>query len=156
MTPDTASQDTERLCRLAPVIPVLVVEDVAHAAPLAKALIAGGLPVLEVTLRTPAALEVIQEMSQVEGGYVGAGTLLSKADVSAARQAGATFGVSPGATDSLLTPVKKKTCPYCPERPLRAKSCAFMNGGTVCKSFSQRRPMGVLQPLKPLAPPCHR
>ena len=110
MTPDTASQDTERLCRLAPVIPVLVVEDVAHAAPLAKALIAGGLPVLEVTLRTPAALEVIQEMSQVEGGYVGAGTLLSKADVSAARQAGATFGVSRAPQTAFFTPVKKKTC----------------------------------------------
>ena len=66
MTPSDASQQTEALCRLAPVIPVLVVDDAAHARPLAGALVAGGLPVLEVTLRTPAALDVIREMSLVE------------------------------------------------------------------------------------------
>ena len=62
-----------RFCGLAPVIPVLVVQDVAHAVPLAEALVAGGLPVLEVTLRTPAALDVIRAMAGVEGGVVGAG-----------------------------------------------------------------------------------
>ena len=80
---------------MAPVMPVLVVEDVAVARPLAEALIAGGLSVLEVTLRTPAALDVINEMAKVLGATVGAGTLLSPKDVAAARQAGAKFGVTP-------------------------------------------------------------
>ncbi|WP_417242529.1 bifunctional 4-hydroxy-2-oxoglutarate aldolase/2-dehydro-3-deoxy-phosphogluconate aldolase [Celeribacter sp.] len=102
MTPQEASQKTADVCALAPVVPVLVVNDVAHARPLAEALIAGGLPALEVTLRTPCALDVIREMAKVEGGVVGAGTLLTPADVKAAVAAGATFGVSPGATDTLL------------------------------------------------------
>ena len=70
--------------------------------PLANALVAGGLLALEVTLRTPAALEVIREMAAVQGGIVGAGTLLTPADVLAAKEAGAMFGVAPGATDVLL------------------------------------------------------
>ena len=74
MTPETASIKAEALCNLAPVIPVLVLDDVATARPLAEALVAGGLPVLEVTLRTSVALEVISEMAKVEGGVVGAGT----------------------------------------------------------------------------------
>ena len=81
MTPKDAPAYAREICGLAPVIPVLVVDDVAHAVPLAEALVAGGLPVLEVTLRTPAALEVIRAMAAVEGGVVGAGTLLTPADV---------------------------------------------------------------------------
>ena len=81
MTPQDASAYAREICGLAPVIPVIVVKDVAHAVPLAKALVAGGLPVLEVTLRTPAALDVIRAMADVEGGVVGAGTLLTPADV---------------------------------------------------------------------------
>ena len=72
---------------------MLVVHDVAHARPLAEALVAGGLPALEVTLRTPAALDVISEMANVEGGVVGAGTLLTPDDVKAAKDGGAQFGV---------------------------------------------------------------
>ena len=72
---------------------MLVVDDVAHAQPLASALVAGGLPVLEVTLRTPAALDVIREMAQVEGGITGAGTILTPQDVERALEAGARFGV---------------------------------------------------------------
>ncbi|MBU1830819.1 MAG: bifunctional 4-hydroxy-2-oxoglutarate aldolase/2-dehydro-3-deoxy-phosphogluconate aldolase [Alphaproteobacteria bacterium] len=102
MTPQEASLKAAEICALAPVVPVLVVHDVAHARPLAEALVAGGLPALEVTLRTPVALDVIREMAKVEGGVVGAGTLLTPADVTAAIAAGATFGVSPGATDRLL------------------------------------------------------
>ena len=79
MTPHHASDATLTLCRMAPVIPVLVIRDPAHAAPLARALVAGGLPVLEVTLRTPAALEVITEMARIPGAMVGAGTVLSPA-----------------------------------------------------------------------------
>ena len=102
MTPLSASQAARKICEMAPVVPVLVVDDAAQAQPLAAALVAGGLPALEVTLRTPAALEVIAEMAKVEGGIVGAGTLLTPEDVIAAKEAGAVFGVSPGATDRLL------------------------------------------------------
>lgn len=90
------------VCRLAPVIPVLVVEDAAHAVPLGEALVAGGLRALEVTLRTPAALEAIRAMAGVPGAVVGAGTLLSPEDVRAAVAAGARFGVSPGLSEAVL------------------------------------------------------
>lgn len=102
MTPSEQSAAARKVCELAPIVPVIVVKDVAHAVPLAKALIAGGLPALEVTLRTPCALDAIRAMADVEGGVVGAGTLLTPADVKAAKAAGAKFGVSPGATDRLV------------------------------------------------------
>ena len=79
--------------------------------PLAKALVAGGLPVLEVTLRTPAALEVIRAMAEVEGGVVGAGTLLTPEDVRDAKAAGARFGVSPGITDALVEACEAEDLP---------------------------------------------
>ena len=75
MTPQDASKRAAEICALAPVIPVLVLDDLAHAKPLAQALVKGGLPVLEVTLRTPVALDVIRAMAEVPGGVVGAGTV---------------------------------------------------------------------------------
>lgn len=95
------SRGIDAIMGLAPVIPVLVVEDARTARPLAEALVAGGLPVLEVTLRTPAALDVIGEMRSVEGAVVGAGTVLDPAQLDAALSAGAEFIVSPGLTDEL-------------------------------------------------------
>ncbi|MBT2186083.1 bifunctional 4-hydroxy-2-oxoglutarate aldolase/2-dehydro-3-deoxy-phosphogluconate aldolase [Sphingobium nicotianae] len=86
---------------LAPVVPVLIVENVADAVPLAQALVAGGLPALEVTMRTPAALEVMREMAQVPGAVVGAGTVLNPAQLDQALEAGAKFIVSPGLTEPL-------------------------------------------------------
>jgi 2-dehydro-3-deoxyphosphogluconate aldolase / (4S)-4-hydroxy-2-oxoglutarate aldolase len=111
MTPQDASAYAREICGLAPVIPVIVVHDVAHARPLAEALVAGGLPVLEVTLRTPVALEVIRAMAEVPGGVVGAGTLLTPADVKAAKAAGALFGVSPGITDELVAACEAEELP---------------------------------------------
>ena len=91
----------EDIMRMAPVIPVLVIEDAAHAAPVARALVQGGLPALEVTLRTPAALDAIREMKQVDGAVVGAGTVLNPRDLDKALKAGAEFIVSPGLTKKL-------------------------------------------------------
>ena len=91
----------EQIMTMAPVIPVLVIEHAAHAAPIAEALVAGGLPVLEVTLRTPCALDAIREMRRVPGAVVGAGTVLCPADLDAALEAGAAFIVSPGLTEPL-------------------------------------------------------
>jgi 2-dehydro-3-deoxyphosphogluconate aldolase / (4S)-4-hydroxy-2-oxoglutarate aldolase len=102
MTPQDQSAATRAIAARAPIIPVLVLDDAASARALAMALVAGGLPALEVTLRTPAALDAIRAMADVPGGIVGAGTLLTPQDIRAAKEAGAKFGVSPGATPRLI------------------------------------------------------
>lgn len=104
----------DSIMRLAPVIPVLVIDDAAHARPIAEALVAGGLRVLEVTLRTPAALEVIAEMRRVDGAVVGAGTVLGEAQLNAAIGAGASFIVAPGLTDGLTRAAIERGIPYLP------------------------------------------
>ncbi len=114
MDPYQASKETERICRLAPVIPVLVVHDSVIAKPLAEALISGGLPVLEVTLRTQSALKVISEMAKVPGGVVGAGTITKSIDVKDAINAGANFAVSPGSTDDILETCAQQNLPILP------------------------------------------
>lgn len=101
------------LCK-APVIPVLVIEDAAHAAPIAEALVKGGLPVLEVTLRTAAALDVIREMKQIPGAIVGAGTVLNEFALDDALAAGSEFIVSPGLTDSLAKAAIAADVPFLP------------------------------------------
>jgi 2-dehydro-3-deoxyphosphogluconate aldolase/(4S)-4-hydroxy-2-oxoglutarate aldolase len=103
------------ICRLAPVIPVLVVDDLAAAGPLARALSAGGLKALEITLRTPVALDAIRAMiDAAPDAVVGAGTLLTPQDVRNAKAAGAAFGVSPGATDRLLDAAEDAGLPMLP------------------------------------------
>lgn len=94
-------RDLDSIMRAAPVIPVLVIERVDDAVPVAEALVAGGLPVLEVTLRTDAALDAIRAMKQVPGAIVGAGTVLNPAQFEAAVEAGSEFVVSPGLTEAL-------------------------------------------------------
>jgi len=98
----------------APVIPILVIDRVADAAPIAEALVAGGLPVFEVTLRTPAALETIREMAKVPGARVGAGTVLDPAQLDAALAAGARFIVSPGLTEPLGRAAAAAGVPFLP------------------------------------------
>ncbi|AXQ29396.1 bifunctional 4-hydroxy-2-oxoglutarate aldolase/2-dehydro-3-deoxy-phosphogluconate aldolase [Solimonas sp. K1W22B-7] len=103
------------LLQLGPVMPVLVIEDAALAVPLARALVDGGLYALEVTLRTPAALAAIRAIAaEVPDAVVGAGTLLTPADVASAREAGARFGVSPGATAELLAAGRLEGWPFLP------------------------------------------
>jgi 2-dehydro-3-deoxyphosphogluconate aldolase/(4S)-4-hydroxy-2-oxoglutarate aldolase len=107
-------RDIGSIMRTSPVIPVLVIEDAAHARPIAEALVAGGLLVLEVTLRTAAALEVIQEMKAVEGAIVGAGTVLNPADLRAAIDVGSEFIVSPGLTEPLGRAAVESAVPFLP------------------------------------------
>ncbi|KEP69225.1 keto-deoxy-phosphogluconate aldolase [Thioclava dalianensis] len=114
MTPSEQSAAARKVCALAPIVPVIVVREVAHARPLAEALVKGGLPALEVTLRTPCALDAIRAMADVDGGMVGAGTLLTPADVKAAKAAGAKFGVSPGATERLVKACEDEGLPLLP------------------------------------------
>jgi 2-dehydro-3-deoxyphosphogluconate aldolase/(4S)-4-hydroxy-2-oxoglutarate aldolase len=136
MTPKDASSYAREICGLAPVIPVIVVQDVAHAVPLAEALVRGGLPVLEVTLRTPVALEVIRAMSVVEGGVVGAGTLITPDDVKRAKEAGALFGVSPGITDRLVEACEAEELPLLGGVATVSEAMRMLERGyDVCKFF---------------------
>lgn len=153
MTPQDACIASEKLCRMAPIIPVIVVEDPAHAKPLAEALVRGGLPVLEVTLRTAAALEVIQEMAKVEGGVVGAGTLLTPADVAAAIDAGAKFGVSPGATDRLLDAVEEADLPTLPGAATSTEVMRLLERGYTIQKFFPAEANGGAPALKAIGAP---
>lgn len=100
-TSDTVTAAVERVMTLAPVIPVLVIDDIEHALPIAEGLVAGGLTALEVTLRTPCAIDAIKAMKQVPGAVVGAGTVLTPEDLERSLDAGAEFIVSPGLTPKL-------------------------------------------------------
>ncbi|AVR98096.1 bifunctional 4-hydroxy-2-oxoglutarate aldolase/2-dehydro-3-deoxy-phosphogluconate aldolase [Pseudoduganella armeniaca] len=102
------------IMRTSAVIPVIAIDDPDHAVPLAKALVAGGIRVLEVTLRTPHGLGAIRAMSEVEGAIVGVGTLTQPEEFAAARDAGAVFGVSPGLTDALIAAQKSSGLPLLP------------------------------------------
>jgi 2-dehydro-3-deoxyphosphogluconate aldolase/(4S)-4-hydroxy-2-oxoglutarate aldolase len=104
----------ERVMTLAPVIPVLVIDDIDHALPIAEALVAGGLPALEVTLRTSCAIEAIRVMKQVPGAVVGAGTVLTPEDLERALDAGAEFIVSPGITPKLGEAAARSGIPFLP------------------------------------------
>lgn len=104
----------ESLMRQAPVIPVLTIEDVAHAVPVAEALVRGGLPVLEVTLRTAVALDVIRAMKTVPGAIVGAGTVLNEHALDDALSAGTEFIVSPGLTKGLARAAEAARVPFLP------------------------------------------
>lgn len=153
MIPRDAANAAEEICRLAPVIPVLVVHDVAHAVPLAEALIKGGLPALEVTLRTPAALEVIAEMSKVEGGAVGAGTVLTPEDAANAKTAGAVFAVAPGATDLLLDSCEAVELPLLPGASSATEAMRLLERGYRVQKFFPAEAAGGAKFLKALSSP---
>lgn len=112
---DIRQQQIEAVMRLAPVIPVVVIDDLAHAVPMARALLAGGIAAIEVTLRTAAALDAIRAIAgEVEGAVVGVGTVLTAHDLEAARRAGARFAVSPGVSPHLLDAADDSALPLLP------------------------------------------
>lgn len=153
MTPAEQSLHAAEICRLAPVIPVLVIDDPALAGPLAAALVAGGLPALEVTLRTPAALEAIRAMAEVPGGVVGAGTLLTPADVRAAKAAGARFGVSPGATDRLIAACEDAGLPLLPGAATASEIMALLERGYTVQKFFPAEQAGGAAYLRSIGAP---
>lgn len=153
MTPQDASKRAREVCSLAPIVPVLVVKDASTARPLAEALIAGGLPALEVTLRTPAALEAIAEMAKVPGGVVGAGTLVTPADVSAAKAAGATFGVSPGATDELIAACEAEDLPLLAGAATASEAMRLLARGYDMLKFFPAEASGGAPALKAIGAP---
>jgi 2-dehydro-3-deoxyphosphogluconate aldolase / (4S)-4-hydroxy-2-oxoglutarate aldolase len=111
---DRMTAIVDDILRQAPVVPVLAVADLDDAVPLAEALVAAGLPVLEITLRTPVALDVIRRMREVPGAIVGAGTVLTSEDLAAVQAAGAAFAISPGGTDALYAAARGVDIPLLP------------------------------------------
>jgi len=143
----------KQICALAPVIPVLVIDDVTIAKPLAQALVKGGLPVLEVTLRTEAALDVIKAMSEVDGAVVGAGTILTPEDLRAAKNAGASFGVSPGSSDDLLKAAEVEGFPLLPGATTATEVMNLLAQGYDMLKFFPAAAAGGIDMLKSLAGP---
>ncbi|MCW1381471.1 bifunctional 4-hydroxy-2-oxoglutarate aldolase/2-dehydro-3-deoxy-phosphogluconate aldolase [Novosphingobium sp. KCTC 2891] len=146
----------ESIMRTAPVIPVLVVEDVAHALPIARALVKGGLRVLEVTLRTPAALDVIRAMKGVEGAIVGAGTVTNPDQLKASIDAGAEFVVSPGLTEKLGKAAVASGIPFLPGTANAADIMLGLDLGLTHFKFFPAMTSGGLPALKALAGPFHQ
>ncbi|HWI86143.1 MAG TPA: bifunctional 4-hydroxy-2-oxoglutarate aldolase/2-dehydro-3-deoxy-phosphogluconate aldolase [Sphingomonas sp.] len=142
--------------RMAPVIPVLVVQDAAHALPIAQSLVKGGLPVLEVTLRTEAALDVIREMSKVEGSFVGAGTVLNEKDLDAAIDAGAKFIVSPGLTKPLAKAAIERGIPFLPGIATAADIMRGLDLGLDRFKFFPAETSGGIKALNALAAPFYQ
>ncbi|MEM7545206.1 MAG: bifunctional 4-hydroxy-2-oxoglutarate aldolase/2-dehydro-3-deoxy-phosphogluconate aldolase [Pseudomonadota bacterium] len=153
LSPQEMSRITREICAIAPIVPVLVMDDIAAARPLAEALVAGGLPALEVTLRTSAALDVIRAMADVRGGHVGAGTLVSPDDVRAAKAAGATFGVSPGATDELLAACEQEGLPLLPGAATASEAMALLARGYDLMKFFPAEASGGAPALKAIGAP---
>lgn len=137
----------------APVIPVIVIDDLAHAEPLARALVTGGLPVLEVTLRTPVALAAIRAMKQVPGAIVGAGTVTNEAELDAALDAGSEFIVSPGLTETLGHAAQREGVPFLPGIANAGDIMRGLDLGLTHFKFFPAMAAGGLPALKALAAP---
>lgn len=139
---------------LAPVVPVVVVDDLADAVPLARALVAGGLPAIEVTLRTPVALDAIRAIAgEVPGAVVGAGTVITPGQVGDVVAAGARFLVSPGWTDLLLEAMRASGMPFLPGVSTTSEVVALLERGVREMKFFPAEAAGGTAYLKALAAP---
>ena len=143
-----------QICELAPVVPVLIVDDVAHSAPMALALVSGGLKALEVTLRTPAALDAIRAMiDAVPEAVVGAGTLRTADDVKAAVTAGARFGVSPGFSAAVMDAAEDAGLPMLPGVATPSEAMEAAERGLDILKFFPAEANGGIPVLKAWASP---
>jgi 2-dehydro-3-deoxyphosphogluconate aldolase/(4S)-4-hydroxy-2-oxoglutarate aldolase len=138
---------------LSPVVPVIILDDVSAARPLAEALVAGGLPVLEVTLRTPNALKVMEEMGKVTGAIVGAGTLRTPAQMRQAVDAGCRFMVSPGAPPRLLDAADDIAIPLLPGIGTPTEAMTASERGYSFLKFFPAEALGGAPVLKAVASP---
>ncbi|MEU4272804.1 bifunctional 4-hydroxy-2-oxoglutarate aldolase/2-dehydro-3-deoxy-phosphogluconate aldolase [Streptomyces sp. NPDC026092] len=150
----TSALPSASVLDLAPVVPVVVIEDAADAVPLARALVAGGLPAIEVTLRTPAALDALRAIAaEVPDAVVGAGTVISPAGVADAVDAGARFLVSPGWTDGLLDAMKASDVPFLPGVSTTSEVVALLERGVSEMKFFPAEAAGGVPYLKSLSGP---
>jgi 2-dehydro-3-deoxyphosphogluconate aldolase/(4S)-4-hydroxy-2-oxoglutarate aldolase len=144
----------ETILTVAPVVPVLIVEDWRDAVPLARALVTGGLPAIEITLRTLAALESIRAIAcEVEGGTVGAGTVLNAQQLADAEKAGARFAVSPGSHAALLDAAAGSSVPLLPGAATASEAMVLQDRGHRLMKFFPAEPAGGVAYLKALASP---
>jgi 2-dehydro-3-deoxyphosphogluconate aldolase / (4S)-4-hydroxy-2-oxoglutarate aldolase len=144
----------EATLKRAPVVPVMVIEDVKQAAMLARALVAGGLPVLEITLRTNAALESMRViMAEVEGAIVGAGTVLNKEQLYSCEKIGCAFAVSPGSSPRLLDAAEDCAMPLLPGGVTASEIMALLERGYHFQKFFPAEPAGGIAALSSLASP---
>jgi 2-dehydro-3-deoxyphosphogluconate aldolase/(4S)-4-hydroxy-2-oxoglutarate aldolase len=144
----------ESMLRAAPVVAVIVIDKLADAVPLARALVAGGICAIEITLRTPVALDAIRAVAaEVEGAIAGAGTVLCAADLRAAEEAGARFAVSPGMSPALLAAVEKSTLPFLPGSASASETMALFERGYRLQKFFPAEPAGGVDYLRGLGGP---
>lgn len=143
----------KEICSSGPVVPVIEIGDPKHAVPLAQALLRGGIHVIEITLRTPQALDAIHAVSGIDGLCVGAGTLLSAKDVANAKNAGATFGVSPGSTQELIEACKNQDLPFLPGAATPSEVANLKNHGFEIQKFFPAEAAGGIPMLKAIAGP---
>jgi len=148
--------DILSIMRASAVIPVLVIDDAATARPLAEALVAGGLKVLEVTMRTPAALDAIVEMKKVEGAIVGAGTVVNTDQFEQVMRVGAEFIVSPGLTDRLGSAITGAGVPYLPGIANAGDIMRGLDLGLTAFKFFPAETSGGIKALKALAAPFYQ
>jgi 2-dehydro-3-deoxyphosphogluconate aldolase / (4S)-4-hydroxy-2-oxoglutarate aldolase len=149
-----SSSAVDALMRRSPLIPVVVIKDWRHAAPMTRALFAGGVPVVEITLRTDQALEAIRAASAEAGdAVVGAGTLLTPKDIAAAKAAGAKFGVSPGLSPTLLQAAKDLDLPLLPGVATASEIVTGLEHGYDRFKLFPAVPVGGVELLKALSGP---
>ncbi|MEV6291058.1 bifunctional 4-hydroxy-2-oxoglutarate aldolase/2-dehydro-3-deoxy-phosphogluconate aldolase [Streptomyces sp. NPDC051896] len=154
MTSPLPSSSAASVLDLAPVVPVVVVSDAADAVPLARALVAGGLPAIEVTLRTPGALDAVRAIAgEVPEAVVGAGTVLTPEQVGACVAAGARFLVSPGWTDTLLEAMRGSGVPFLPGVSTTSEVVALLERGVREMKFFPAQAAGGTAYLRSLAGP---
>ena len=149
-----AQKGLEAALKLAPVVPVMVIDNVEDAVPLANALVRGGLPVLEITLRTPQAMECIRAIvAEVEGAIVGSGTVLTPAHLQDSYKLGCKFAVSPGSTVKLLEAAKDYDIALLPGGVTASECMALLEWGYAIQKFFPAEPAGGTAYLSSLASP---
>lgn len=154
MNIEEKQRHVEATMRLAPVIPVVIIDDAKHAVPMARALVAGGTPAIEVTLRTAAALDAIRAIAaEVEGAVVGVGTVLTAKDLHAAEQAGARFAVSPGVSPNLLAAADDSALPLLPGVATASEAMNLLERGYRHLKFFPAVPAGGAKLLGAWASP---
>ncbi len=153
MTPQEMTQRLHHLCSSCPAVPVIEVSDVAQAVPLAKALTNAGVAMLEVTLRTPSAMDAIKAMASTGCAVVGAGTLLTPQQVKEAKDAGAEFGVSPGATPLLLDAAEDVGLPLLPGASTVSEMMLLLERGYSLQKFFPAEASGGAPALKSISGP---
>lgn len=151
---DRKQEQLAAILALAPVVPVVIIDELAHAVPMARALVAGGIPSIEVTLRTPCALDAIRAIaSEVEGALVGVGTVLRGEQLEAARKAGARFAVSPGISPNLLDAADTSELPLLPGVATAGEAMSLLERGYQHLKLFPAVPVGGAKLLAALASP---